>query len=76
MTNTGISPQWKQCFEGCIREVVGRRLYTVTGEHASEERINEIINSGEAENIFQDALVSQGRGKVSVISLGLVDQYS
>lgn len=47
------------------REVVERRLYTVTGEHASEDRINEIINSGEAENIFQQALMTQGRGQAS-----------
>lgn len=46
------------------REVVERRLYTVTGEHASEEKINDIINSGQAENIFQEALMAQGRGKV------------
>jgi len=45
------------------REVVERRLYTVTGEHASEEKINDIINSGQAENIFQEALMAQGRGK-------------
>lgn len=45
------------------REVVERRLYTVTGEHASEDRITEIINSGQAENIFQEALMTQGRGQ-------------
>ena len=50
------------------REVVERRLYTVTGEHASEEKINEIINSGHAENIFQEALMAQGRGKVILSS--------
>eukprot|EP00210_Caulerpa_lentillifera_P007680 g7331.t1 len=47
------------------REVVERRLYTVTGEHASEDRINEIINSGQAENIFQEALMTQGRGQAA-----------
>eukprot|EP00210_Caulerpa_lentillifera_P006543 g6248.t1 len=47
------------------REVVERRLYTVTGERASEDRINDIINSGQAENIFQEALMTQGRGQAS-----------
>eukprot|EP00887_Chlorella_sp_A99_P006954 scaffold2.g6954.t1 len=46
------------------REVVERRVYTVTGQHADEEQIDRMIDSGESETIFQKAILEQGRGYV------------
>jgi len=36
----------------------------VTGEHASEEQIERMIDEGEGEMIFQNAIMEQGRGYV------------
>ena len=46
------------------RETVERRVYTVTGEHASEAQIDHMIDEGEGEMIFQKAIMEQGRGYV------------
>eukprot|EP00877_Chromochloris_zofingiensis_P014435 jgi/Chrzof1/9245/UNPLg00212.t1 len=46
------------------REVVERRVYTVTGQHMPEDDIDRMIETGEAENIFQKAILEQGRGRV------------
>ena len=46
------------------REVVERRVYTVTGTKASEAEIDRMIESGESETIFQKAILDQGRGHV------------
>ncbi|GLI65768.1 hypothetical protein VaNZ11_009362 [Volvox africanus] len=46
------------------REVVERRVYTVTGQHVDEEEIDRMIENGESENIFQKAILEQGRGRV------------
>ncbi|KAI7836172.1 hypothetical protein COHA_009939 [Chlorella ohadii] len=46
------------------REVVERRVYTVTGQHADEEQIEKMIETGESETIFQKAILEQGRGYV------------
>ena len=46
------------------REVVERRVYTVTGERASETEIDRMIETGESETIFQKAILEQGRGHV------------
>ncbi|MEW5300696.1 MAG: hypothetical protein WDW38_005370 [Sanguina aurantia] len=46
------------------REVVERRVFTVTGEHAPEEDIDRMIETGESETIFQKAILDQGRGRV------------
>ncbi|KFM27425.1 Putative syntaxin-131 [Auxenochlorella protothecoides] len=46
------------------REVVERRVYTVTGQHADEEKIDHMIDTGESETIFQKAILEQGRGYV------------
>lgn len=46
------------------REVVERRLRTITGEKVSEEEVDRVIETGEAENLFQKALMEQGRGRV------------
>ena len=46
------------------KETVERRVYTVTGEHATEEQIERMIDEGEGEMIFQKAIMEQGRGYV------------
>jgi syntaxin 1B/2/3 len=46
------------------RDVVDRRYYTVTGEKPTEGQIDQLIETGEAENLFQQAILKQGRGRV------------
>ncbi|KAG2443437.1 hypothetical protein HXX76_001795 [Chlamydomonas incerta] len=46
------------------REVVERRVYTVTGTHATDDEIDKMIETGDSENIFQKAILEQGRGRV------------
>ncbi|GAB4834107.1 hypothetical protein Ancab_032366 [Ancistrocladus abbreviatus] len=46
------------------REVVERRVYTVTGTHADEETIDRLIETGDSEQIFQKAIQEQGRGQI------------
>eukprot|EP00877_Chromochloris_zofingiensis_P014439 jgi/Chrzof1/9249/UNPLg00216.t1 len=46
------------------RDVVERRVYTVTGQHLPEDDIDRMIDTGESENIFQKAILEQGRGRV------------
>ena len=50
---------------GWCREVVERRVYTVTGQKASADEVDRMIETGEAESIFQKAILEQGRGHVS-----------
>ena len=49
---------------GC-RQVVERRVYTVTGKQATEQEVEQMIETGESEAIFQKAIMEQGRGHVS-----------
>ena len=51
--------------ESLCREVVERRVYTVTGKQASEDEVERMIETGESETIFQKAILEQGRGHVS-----------
>lgn len=46
------------------REVIERRVYTVTGQRADEETIERLIETGDSEQIFQKAIQEQGRGQV------------
>lgn len=46
------------------REVVERRVFTVTGARADEETIDRLIETGDSEQIFQKAIQEQGRGQV------------
>ena len=46
------------------RDVVERRFYTVMGSKPTEEQVDDLIETGEAENMFQKAIQNQGRGKV------------
>ncbi|CAN0852788.1 SYP124 [Linum grandiflorum] len=46
------------------KETVERRYYTITGEKASEELIDDLISSGESESFLQKAIQEQGRGQI------------
>ncbi|KAL8088151.1 syntaxin-125-like [Apium graveolens] len=46
------------------KETVGRRYFTITGEQANEELIENLISSGEGENFLQKAIQEQGRGQI------------
>lgn len=46
------------------REVVERRVFTVTGTHADEETIDRLIETGTSEQIFQKAVQGHGRGQI------------
>ncbi|KAJ4721271.1 putative Syntaxin [Melia azedarach] len=46
------------------REVVERRVFTVTGTRADEETIDKLIETGDSEQIFQKAIQEQGRGQI------------
>lgn len=73
----GLTPSWMGVFAYYVslfskttcrsrvnaeyREVVERRVYTVTGQHADEEQIEKMIETGESETIFQKAILEQVR---------------
>ncbi|KAK9170203.1 hypothetical protein Syun_002343 [Stephania yunnanensis] len=46
------------------REVVERRVFTVTGRRADEDTIDRLIETGDSEQIFQKAIQEQGRGQI------------
>jgi syntaxin 1B/2/3 len=46
------------------KETVERRYFTITGEKADEETIDNLISSGESENFMQKAIQEQGRGQI------------
>ncbi|KAG8362852.1 hypothetical protein BUALT_Bualt18G0021000 [Buddleja alternifolia] len=46
------------------KETVGRRYFTVTGEKADDDLIENMISSGESETFLQKAIQDQGRGQI------------
>lgn len=46
------------------RDVVERRVFTVTGQRADEETVERLIETGDSEQIFQRAIQEQGRGRI------------
>ncbi|KAL3509473.1 hypothetical protein ACH5RR_028874 [Cinchona calisaya] len=46
------------------KETVGRRYFTITGEKANDELIENLISSGESETFMQKAIQEQGRGQI------------
>ncbi|KAH7278280.1 hypothetical protein KP509_38G033900 [Ceratopteris richardii] len=46
------------------REVVERRVFTVTGKKLDEETIDRLIETGHSEQIFHKAIQEQGRGQI------------
>lgn len=54
----------RQRIDNEYREVVERRVITVTGTRPDEETINNLIETGNSEQIFQNAIQGMGRGQV------------
>lgn len=54
----------RQMIQEEYREVVERRVFTVTGTNADEETIDRLIETGDSEQIFQKAIQEQGRGRI------------
>ncbi|KAL4572171.1 hypothetical protein LXL04_018940 [Taraxacum kok-saghyz] len=63
-TATTIQNALRESIHQEHREVVERRVYTVTGTRADEETIDQLIETGDSEQIFQKAIREQGRGQV------------
>lgn len=65
--NRNIHPLFQEhpslVFELCFCSV----LRAVTGQTATEEEIDKMIETGESETIFQKAILEQGRGYVSAL---------
>ena len=43
-----------------------RRAHIVTGRKPTEAEVDNMIDTGESETIFQKAILEQGRGHVSI----------
>ncbi|XP_020588717.1 syntaxin-132-like [Phalaenopsis equestris] len=54
----------RQSIQEEYREIVQRRFFTVTGTTPTEEMIDELIETGNSEKIFQKAIQDMGRGQV------------
>ncbi|KAJ4703383.1 putative Syntaxin [Melia azedarach] len=50
--------------QGEYKETVERRYFTITGQKADEETIENLISSGESESFLQKAIQEQGRGQI------------
>lgn len=50
--------------EAEYKETVGRRYFTVTGQEADEEMVENLIENGESETFFRKAVQEQGRGQI------------
>ncbi|XVF27720.1 hypothetical protein REPUB_Repub14bG0132900 [Reevesia pubescens] len=46
------------------KETVERRYFTITGQKADEDTIENLISSGESESFLQKAIQEQGRGQI------------
>ncbi|MBA0862569.1 hypothetical protein Goshw_010302 [Gossypium schwendimanii] len=46
------------------KETVERRYFTVTGQKADEEMIENLIERGDSETLFEKAIQEQGRGQI------------
>ncbi|GMI75273.1 syntaxin of plants 131 [Hibiscus trionum] len=54
----------RQKIQDEYREVVERRVTTVTGTKPDEQTIDNLIETGNSEQIFQKAIQEQGRGQI------------
>eukprot|EP00268_Persea_americana_P000249 TRINITY_DN10099_c0_g1_i1.p1 TRINITY_DN10099_c0_g1~~TRINITY_DN10099_c0_g1_i1.p1 ORF type:complete len:283 (+),score=69.21 TRINITY_DN10099_c0_g1_i1:235-1083(+) len=54
----------REAIQAEYREVIERRVFTVTGTRADEETIDRLVETGDGEQIFQKAIQEQGRGQV------------
>ncbi|KAL2644132.1 hypothetical protein R1flu_011719 [Riccia fluitans] len=61
---TGSFMKFKDKIQRDYFELVERRVFTVTGEKPDEETIERLIDEGKGEEIFQQAIQSQGRQQI------------
>ncbi|KAK1324452.1 hypothetical protein QJS10_CPA01g00964 [Acorus calamus] len=54
----------RQTIQNDNREVVKRKVFTVTGTKPDEETIDNLIETGQSEQIFEKAIQEMGRGQV------------
>ncbi|XP_020599730.1 syntaxin-132-like [Phalaenopsis equestris] len=54
----------RQTIQDEYRDVIERRVFTVTGTKPNEEMIDQLIETGDSEQIFQKAINEMGRGQV------------
>ncbi|XP_057457946.1 syntaxin-132 isoform X1 [Lotus japonicus] len=54
----------RQRIQDEYREVVERRVITVTGSRPDDETIDNLIETGNSEQIFQQAILEAGRGQI------------
>ncbi|XP_057536753.1 syntaxin-125-like [Amaranthus tricolor] len=57
------------------KETMERRCFTITGEKADEKKIENLIASGENENLLQKAIQDQGRGQILDTISKLQERY-
>ncbi|PWA37543.1 t-SNARE [Artemisia annua] len=57
------------------RETVQRRYYTITGENADENTVDDLIATGESETCLQKAIQQQGRGQVMETILEIHERH-
>ncbi|XP_010496751.1 PREDICTED: putative syntaxin-131 isoform X1 [Camelina sativa] len=57
------------------REVVERRVFTVTGQRADEEIVDRLIETGDSEQIFQKTIREQGRGQIMDTLAEIQERY-
>ncbi|KAJ0983232.1 hypothetical protein J5N97_011487 [Dioscorea zingiberensis] len=55
----------RETIQNEYREVVERRVFTVTGSQPTDEMIDNLIENGNSEQIFQKAIQEMGRGQVT-----------
>ncbi|KAG4165786.1 hypothetical protein ERO13_A13G093500v2 [Gossypium hirsutum] len=54
----------RQKIQDEYREVIERRVITVTGTRPDEQTIDQLIETGKSEQIFQKAIQEQGQGQI------------
>ncbi|XP_038970932.1 syntaxin-132-like [Phoenix dactylifera] len=54
----------RQSIQEEYREVVERRVFTVTGTRPDEQMIDQLIETGKSEQIFENAIQGYGRGQI------------
>ena len=53
------------------KEIVRRRVFTITGEEPEDDTVESLIETGESEQVFQQAILEQGRGQVWELLLAI-----
>ncbi|KAJ0983264.1 hypothetical protein J5N97_011519 [Dioscorea zingiberensis] len=65
----------RETIQNEYREVVERRIFTVTGSQPTDEMIDNLIENGNSEQIFQKAIQEMGRGQVTDTLKEIQERY-